>query len=111
MDSKAAVWLLLLLAFVAANAPFLNERLLAIVPLARFAAEGKPVWVRLLELLVGYGLVGLVAVWLEGRFGDVRPQGWEFYAITACLFITLAFPGFVMRYLSRARRQSAAPGA
>jgi hypothetical protein len=104
MDTKAAVWLLLLLAFAAANAPFLNERLMAVVPLRRFSQGGKPVWVRLVELLVGYGLVGLVAVWLEGRFGDVRPQGWEFYAITACLFITLAFPGFVMRYLGRGRR-------
>jgi hypothetical protein len=103
MDSKAAVWLLLLLAFAAANAPFLNERLLAVLPIARFAAAGKPVWVRLVELLVGYALVGLVAFWLEGRFGEVRPQGWEFYAITACLFITLAFPGFVMRYLGRGR--------
>ncbi|MEY4294772.1 MAG: hypothetical protein RLY82_460, partial [Pseudomonadota bacterium] len=29
--------------------------------------------------------------------------GWEFYAITGALFITLAFPGFVYRYLLKHR--------
>jgi NADH:ubiquinone oxidoreductase subunit 2 (subunit N) len=31
------------------------------------------------------------------------PQGWEFYATTASLFLTFAFPGFVYRYLARRR--------
>jgi hypothetical protein len=31
------------------------------------------------------------------------PQGWEFYAVTGALFITLAFPGFVWRYLVKHR--------
>ena len=33
------------------------------------------------------------------RSRRIAPQGWEFYAITATLFLTLAFPGFVYRYL------------
>jgi hypothetical protein len=33
--------------------------------------------------------------------GQRQPQGWEFYAALASLFITLAFPGFVWRYLKR----------
>ena len=36
---------------------------------------------------------------LENKAGQIAPQGWEFYAITATLFMTLAFPGFVYRYL------------
>jgi hypothetical protein len=36
---------------------------------------------------------------LENRAGQIAPQGWEFYAITGALFITLAFPGFIYRYL------------
>jgi hypothetical protein len=36
---------------------------------------------------------------LEQAYGQIAPQGWEFYAITGTLFVTLAFPGFVYRYL------------
>jgi hypothetical protein len=36
---------------------------------------------------------------LEHRAGQIASQGWEFYAITGTLFLTLAFPGFVWRYL------------
>ena len=35
------------------------------------------------------------------RAGQIAAQGWEFYAITAALFLTFAFPGFVWRYLLR----------
>ncbi|OYW08175.1 MAG: hypothetical protein B7X34_09200 [Acidobacteriia bacterium 12-62-4] len=40
---------------------------------------------------------------LEQSAGQIAPQGWEFYATTGALFITLAFPGFVYRYLYRHR--------
>ncbi len=63
----------------------------------------KPFFVRLLELLVLYFLVGAVAYLLESRIGNVFAQGWEFYAVTGCLFIVLAFPGFVLRYLRKRR--------
>ena len=38
-------------------------------------------------------LVGGFGLLLEQRAGQIAPQGWEFYAITGALFITLAFPG------------------
>ena len=63
----------------------------------------KALWVRLLELLLFYFAVGGLALVLEGRVGQVAPQGWEFYAVTAALFLTLAFPGFVYQYLLRRR--------
>jgi hypothetical protein len=94
-SSSAAVWFVVLAAVVGANLPFVNSRLLAVVPL-KFP---KNLGLRLLELVVIYLLVGGVALLLEQRAGRIAPQGWEFYAITGALFITLAFPGFVYRYL------------
>ncbi|MFX5697202.1 DUF2818 family protein, partial [Acinetobacter baumannii] len=65
------------------------------------AAWVKPIWLRLLELVVLYFLVGVAAHLLESGIGNVFSQGWEFYAITACLFLVLAYPGYVMRYLRK----------
>lgn len=89
---------MILLAVLAANLPFLNERLFALIPLNKTV---KSIWMRLAELAVLYGLVGTLAYLLEARIGNVFPQRWEFYAITGCLFIVLAFPGFVFRYLRK----------
>jgi hypothetical protein len=44
-----------------------------------------------------------VGLALEQHQGQIYPQGWEFYAITGAMFLTLAFPGFVYRYLGRRR--------
>ena len=95
MSQTFSVWLVLLLAFCAANLPFLTQRLLAVWPLK----HPKGLGLRLAELVVFYFLVGMVGLALEYRAGQIAPQGWEFYAITATLFLTLAFPGFVYRYL------------
>jgi hypothetical protein len=38
---------------------------------------------------------------LESNAGNVFNQGWQFYAVTVCLFLVLAFPGFTFRYLRR----------
>lgn len=83
---------------VAANLPFLNERAFVVGPRS---GGPKSLWMRALELLVWYGLAGGLAMGLEQREGQIAPQGWEFYAITACMFLTFAFPGFVYRYLRR----------
>ena len=100
MSQSGLVWLVILAACVAANLPFFNQRVLALGPVR---VSGKPLWLRLAELLVLYFAVGGLAYVLEGRVGQVAPQGWEFFAITAALFLTLAFPGFVYRYLLRRR--------
>ena len=100
MTQTASVWLVILLAFAAANFPFLTERVLGIVPLAR----GKNLGIRLAEIVVLYLVVGVVGLLLEKRAGQIAPQGWEFYAVTGALFLTFAFPGFVWRYLLRQRK-------
>jgi Na+(H+)/acetate symporter ActP len=86
----------LLAALIAANLPFVLPR--------RFGfwqvADGrKSLGWHLLELLLMYFLVGALGLALEQNAGQIAPQGWEFYAITVCLFLTLAFPGFVWRFL------------
>jgi hypothetical protein len=98
--------LVIAVALVLANLPFFNEYLFGFIPLGPAQPGGartKHPFVRLLELLVLYFITGALAYALESRIGNVFTQTWEFYAITGCLFIVLAFPGFVMRYLRKRR--------
>lgn len=94
---SAEVWLVLLVATIAANLPFVNERLFVVGPQRQ---PKRWPW-RLLELAVMACLTLLVGMGLEARIGQRQPQGWEFYAAGGCLFLTLAFPGFVWRVLRR----------
>ncbi|BEU97540.1 DUF2818 family protein [Acidovorax sp. DW039] len=98
MSQTGAIWLVIIAALVAANLPFISQRLALIGPVA---APTKSLLIRLIELVALYFLVGALAMLLERRAGQNAPQGWEFYAITGTLFLTLAFPGFVYRYLLR----------
>ncbi|MCM5678374.1 DUF2818 family protein [Schlegelella sp. S2-27] len=100
MSSAASVWLVLLAAAVAANLPFVNERLFVVGP--QRAPKGLG-W-RVLELALLFALVLGLGFALETRQGQRHAQNWEFYAVSLCLFLTLAFPGFVWRYLRRHRR-------
>lgn len=93
-----AVVALLLAALVAANLPFLLERILFVIPPKN---SSKALGWRLLELIILYFVVGGVSYLLQRKIGPVHPQNWEFYAITASLFVVLAYPGFVYRYLWR----------
>ncbi len=100
MDISFSSWFIILLAMLAANLPFFNQRLLAVIPLPWIS---KPFWLRLLELILLYLLIGIIAHFLESRIGNVFVQGWQFYAVTACLFLVLAFPGYVFCYLYKRR--------
>ena len=104
MSITASIWLVIVAGFVAANIPFLNQRLFAVGPRGRVG--GKALWIRLVELVVLYVLTGALALLLEGKAGQRSSQGWEFYAITATLFLTFAFPGFVYQYLTRKNRSA-----
>lgn len=95
MSLNLQIGLLILLALLAANLPFANQRLLLVGP----ARTTKPLTWRLVELVLLYFLVGFAGLALENHSGQIAPQGWEFYAITGTMFVTLAFPGFVFRYL------------
>jgi hypothetical protein len=99
LNLTSASWLLILLSLLAANLPFFNERCFGILALRAFPV--KPFWFRLLELISLYFVLGGLAFMLETATGNRFIQTWEFYAVTACLFLVIAFPGFVYRYLKK----------
>ena len=87
MSNALAVWVVGLAALLLANLPFVSERLFGVLPMRK----PKVLPLRLVELVVLYFLVGTIGMALERRAGQIAPQGWEFYAVTAALFLTLAF--------------------
>jgi len=87
---QSSVATLLIVAFIAANLPFLTPRLVGVIRIAN-----KHFGWRLLELVALFLLVGLFARFLEARQMPVQPQHWQFYVTTAALFVVFAFPGFV----------------
>ncbi|WP_293765578.1 DUF2818 family protein [uncultured Aquitalea sp.] len=93
---QASVVTLLLVAFLAANLPFITTRFAGVVKLAR-----KHFGWQLLELAALFLLVGLFARFLEGREMPVQSQNWQFYVTTVALFLVFGFPGFVYRYFWR----------
>ena len=101
MSNSVSVWLVIVVAFAAANLPFANQRMFGVVPLPRWPS--KPLALRIGELVLLYFLAGGLGLLLERRAGQIAPQTWEFYAITGALFITFAFPGFIWRYLWKHR--------
>jgi hypothetical protein len=89
--------LLVIAALFAANLPFLAQRSFVGIPCRK---TDKPFWLCLLEFILLYLLLGSLTAWFErSAYGGAYPQSWEFYAITFCLFLVLAYPGFVYRYL------------
>jgi predicted transporter len=98
MDVTFSSWLVIAVALVFANLPFMNEALFGVI---RLPKPVKSAWIRLFELLVLYFVTGAIAYALEARIGNVFTQVKEFYMITVPLFAVLAFPGFVLRYLRK----------
>lgn len=88
---------ILLLAFVAANLPWLTDRLFYVLP---FKAGHKHLAWCLLELCMLYAVVGGITKYAEHKtFGQISSQTWEFYAVTFSLFLVFAFPGFIYKIL------------
>ena len=89
------VVLLVLVAFVAANLPWISDKLFGLVAPP---AQGKRQRLRWLEWLVYFVLVGLLALGLEYKAtGGAHSQDWEFYVVALCLFLVFALPGFLYR--------------
>ncbi|MES2911629.1 MAG: DUF2818 family protein [Pseudomonadota bacterium] len=99
MTQTASVWVVVLVALLVANLPFVSNRLFAVLALK----SPKNLATRLAEMVVWYFVAGGLGLLLEQSAGQIAPQGWEFYAITGALFITFAFPGFTYRYLFKHR--------
>jgi hypothetical protein len=96
MSAHLVSWIILVIAILAANLPWLTERFFFL-----FSPPGgnKRVWMRLAEWMVLMVMVGLIAVGFEKKTtGVIFHQGWEFYTIGICLFIVFALPGFIYRH-------------
>ena len=100
MDGGIASWLVIVIAIAAANLPFFNDKVFALIPTSW---QRKPLIVRLAEMVVLYFVVGSIGFALEGHIGNRFTQTWEFYAISGCLFLVFGFPGFIARYLRKHR--------
>jgi len=102
MSQTLAVWLLIALSLMCANLPFLTEKVLGVLSWKQ-GRQVKPVWLRLVELLFYYAIVLSLGFAFEAALGNLFVQKWEFYAITFSLFIVLAYPGYIFRYLFKRR--------
>ena len=75
MNQTLAVWLLIALALVSANLPFLTERVFAVLPWKQAGqAAVKPFWLRLVEVLVFYLVVGALGFAFESTLATVSPR-------------------------------------
>ncbi|AUB78069.1 DUF2818 family protein [Spiribacter aquaticus] len=103
MATQTAIIALLVVAIIAANLPWMSERVAFVgTPPAR----GKSEWIRLVEWLLLFCLVGLIAAGLEYRTqGQLQAQGWEFWVMNLSLFAVFALPGFIYHHDLRRRLQ------
>lgn len=89
----APMYVLLLVALLSANLPFVSGKWFGILTLPR-----KHFGHHLVELTAGFALVGILAYFLEAGSGNVHNQSWAFYVTVICLYLIFAFPAFVVRY-------------
>ncbi|MEJ2059625.1 MAG: DUF2818 family protein [Gammaproteobacteria bacterium] len=95
MTETAVIWIYLAIALVAASLPWLSERIFFVFK----PRNPKSPWLRLLEWLVLYFVIGGLGLGLEQRYtGEIYHKGWVFYVVTASLFVVFALPGFIYRY-------------
>lgn len=95
-----ALWAYFGLAALAANLPFMGERVFGLF--TPQAGEPKAFAWRLLEMIALYAVVLGVGVWLESRFTPVHAKKvLDFYVPTFALFVIAAAPGFIIRYFWR----------
>lgn len=96
MTDTLPIVVFLVLAFLAANLPWLSDRVLFVFSTQRMAKTG---WIRWLEWFGLYWLTGLMAAGLEYKLmGSRTQQDWEFYVVGLCLFLVFALPGFIYCY-------------
>ena len=111
MSITSAVLLLLVVAVLAANYPWLSQKVFFVFPEPE---AGKSSWMRCLEWLLNFGLVLLFGLGLERKInGVIHVQQWEFFVVGFLFFMVLAMPGFIYRYdlsryLRRYRKQKTA---
>lgn len=104
MTTSIAIPILFIISIIAANIPFLTDKVLLIFG----SNQQKSFWLRFAEWFLMYLIVMAIAIGLETKlYGEAyKPvwefwnfsQNWEFYFITICLFLVFALPGFLYHY-------------
>jgi len=105
MTTSISVYSLIVLSFILANLPWLNQRVFAVIP---SPVQSKAFWMRLLEWCVGFGVAALLAWRFElgcsgiaaflgfaACAGEIYAKTWEFYSVALVLFAVFALPGFI----------------
>lgn len=96
MTQSGLILIYLAAAFVAANLPWLSNRIFWVIKPGHGEKSAWFCWLEWLLLLLIAGVAGLA---LEAKVnGHIHSQGWEFYAVGFLLFLTFALPGFIYRY-------------
>lgn len=96
MSAVQTAWLIITIAIITANLPWLSDRILLV---ARPADGHKRAWWRWFEWLILYFITGAITLGMEKKLnGELYPQEWEFYAVTLSLFLVFALPGFIYRH-------------
>ncbi|HET7774402.1 MAG TPA: DUF2818 family protein [Burkholderiaceae bacterium] len=103
MAGASSAALFALAAFAAASLPFFFK------PGFGLRAMGTGAGFALHALVSALLFTGVVAasLWIEAAQGQRAEQRWEFFAVMVCLWGVAAFPGFLWRYLRRARKAAA----
>lgn len=104
MSTSIAVLLLFIVTIIAANIPFLTDRIFLVLK----SDSNKSFWLRFTEWFLLYLIVMAIAIGLETKLHGIAyakvwefwnfSQNWEFYAITLCIFSVFALPGFLYHY-------------
>lgn len=93
----AAKFVLILLALLLANLPFLLKPTI----LPKVTEGGLALLLRLIEWFVGLLLLMGLARYLEALTAPLHQQHWQFYVTVLCMHVVFAFPGFVYCFLWR----------
>lgn len=101
------VFLLLVFAVLMANLPFVNRKVFFVIAVPLQRNQFKHIGWCLLEWSVFFMMTAGIGYVLEMKQGQVFTQQWQFYAINICLFLVLAYPGFVYRFLWHQKRNKA----
>ena len=104
MSTPIAVLILFIVTIIAANIPFLTDKVFLVLK----SDSNKSFWMRFTEWFFLYIIVMAIAIGLETKIHGTAyakvwefwnfAQNWEFYAITLCLFTVFALPGFIYHY-------------
>ena len=94
MNNQYPIYIFLILTIIAANLPWLSNKLFCIRQVTH-----KSGWLRWFEWLLWYAISFIAGFMLEYKMMGTRTnQDWEFYVVTVCLFVVFALPGFIYHY-------------